>query len=83
MYAWYVLGGPSQGFGGIASGPDVLKTLHDVSSPTPLPPHCLFVITSAPFAAGCWQSLDKVLLQHCGQRLSITGIVDIMNLIGK
>ena len=50
-------GAPIKGFGGVASGPDPLKEVHN--------------------------SLSEVLNENIGEPISITTIVDIMNLIGK
>jgi len=51
------VGAPIKGFGGISSGPDPLKQLHDC--------------------------IRNVLDKHTGHPISITAIVDIMNLIGR
>ena len=50
-------GTPIRGFGGTASGPEVLRLLH--------------------------KDVDKVLRPLSGQPLTITAIVDVMNLIGR
>jgi len=50
-------GVPIAGFGGVSSGPDPLKELHD--------------------------KVDEILGNSAGEPISITAIVDIMNLIGK
>ena len=50
-------GEPISGFGGVSSGPSILKELHD--------------------------TLISVLMPCAGHAISITNIVDIMNIIGK
>src|SRR5438045_3415684 len=60
----------SQGFGGVASGHKPLKRLHDDIRRT---------LEGLSFS----QALLMIDAAHIGRQLSVTGIVDLMNFIGR